>query len=225
MRNDSVANWTHPHKLSVVGRRFGRWFVLADAKRVRYPSGQFARRCLCRCDCGRVAIVNQGTLVSGKSQSCGCLNRETTLKALTTHGMVHTRVYRIWVGMKARCLNPRSCSFENYGGRGITICDKWLSFAGFYEDMGPTYHDGLTIDRIDNSLGYYKENCRWATHAQQNCNKRDNQTVTFQGETKTVSQWSDYLGIPYRTLAYRVKHWPLERALTEPVHSKPSPSV
>lgn len=100
------------------------------------------------------------------------------------HGMAGTRFYRIWNCMKNRCLNSNVINYKYYGERGITICDKWLDFAGFQADMFATYQDGLEIDRIDNNKGYYKDNCRWVNHATNQRNKRKQDKTT-----------SEYIGV------------------------------
>jgi len=118
--------------------------------------------------------------------------------------------------MKQRCNNPRDPDYEHYGGRGITICDRWLeSFLAFYEDMGPRPFKGATIGRIDNSLGYFPENSRWETQEQQHNNKRSSRYVTYDGETLTVAQWARRIGIHRNNLLFRLNSgWPLNKALT-----------
>jgi len=139
-----------------------------------------------------------------------------------THGKRFTKVYRSWLHMKDRCLNPRSNSFAYYGGRGITVCDRWRdSFEAFYADMGDPL-PGLSLDRIDNDGDYSPENCRWATLRQQANNTRANRTITFNGKTRTLIQWARITGIDRGIIAdRRNRGWPIERALTEPVVHTP----
>lgn len=144
------------------GRRFG--LLVAN----RYLGGQ---KWLCACDCGVTAQVSAGHLVSGNTASCGCRKRAVLGESTTRHGMAGTRVYRIWKAMSTRCNNPNSLRYKDYGGRGIKVCDRWRDFSKFYEDMGEP-PPGHSIDRINNDLGYSKENCRWASTAQQNSNRR-----------------------------------------------------
>jgi hypothetical protein len=114
--------------------------------------------------------------------------------------------------MNQRCSDPKSISFKYYGAKGIKV--EWATFGDFWSDMGPTYQDGLTIDRIDNSKNYCKTNCRWATQAQQNRNCSRNRLITHNGITKPIVCWSEENGIPYATLIARInKGWPTERAL------------
>ena len=137
------------------------------------------------------------------------------------HGMCTTNEYKTWGAMKNRCLSPSSKLYKNYGGRGITICDRWLTFLNFYEDMGDR-PEGRSIDRIDNEKGYYPENCRWATRQQQDNNTRATHNIEHKGVIKTLSQWSADAGIKSGTLWTRIYScgWPMEKALTEPVQKK-----
>lgn len=117
---------------------------------------------------------------------------------MTTHGMRNTREYKIWEQMKRRCLNPKATNFRDYGGRGITVCDEWRTFEGFFADMGLS--NGLFIDRIDNNKGYCKENCHWTTATQNNRNRRNNVIV----EGKTLAQWAEETGISQQVISYRI---------------------
>lgn len=127
--------------------------------------------------------------------------------------MKGTREYRIWDGIKKRCLSKTAINYRDYGGRGIKICKKWLRFEGFFEDMG--YSNGLCIDRIDNNKGYNKKNCRWVTHKQNNNNKSNN----IRYKDKTMAEWASYAGISRELLWYRVNiaKWPMEDAIFRPV--------
>ena len=118
--------------------------------------------------------------------------------------------------MIERCINPNNGSFKNYGGRGITVCERWRSgFANFLADMGEK-PPGLSIDRIDNDKGYCKENCRWATLIEQNNNQRSNVQITVNGKTKTLAEWGRALGVHRATIRCRLKRgWPPTRAVTE----------
>lgn len=116
-----------------------------------------------------------------------------------THGMRFTREYNIWDGMKKRCFSPACASYKNYGAKGITVCDKWMKFEGFFEDMGLS--NGLCLDRIDNNKGYSKENCRWVSYTENNRNKKNNILV----EGKTLSEWSEITGLSTAVISYRIK--------------------
>lgn len=174
-----------------------------------------------KCSCGSVVNLLANN-VKRNTSSCGCIRNEVVSarnKIRSTHRMVKTSEYGAWAAMKSRCINPEHANYPSYGGRGITICDSWkTSFESFYADMGPK-PKGMSIDRIDNNKGYCKENCRWATASEQQNNRRVNHWMTFQGQTKTISQWASYLGVNLKTLITRVctLKWSDEKALSTPI--------
>ena len=124
----------------------------------------------CICECGNKTIVGESALKGGHTLSCGCLRRDSS-RANAKHGMTGTTIYRRWTSMKQRCTNPKSVNFEIYGGRGITYDPHWENFENFFEDMAEGFRDDLELDRIDVNGNYCKENCRWATHSENNFNK------------------------------------------------------
>lgn len=136
-----------------------------------------------------------------------------------THGDTGTRLHRIWQNMKARCYRKSAREYENYGGRGITVCDEWRnSYENFKEwALNNGYAEDLTIDRINTDGNYCPENCRWITNKEQQNNKRNNVVYEFNGEIKTLAQWSEELGICYRTLQKRIRKWGVEKAFTTPL--------
>lgn len=145
-------------------------------------------------------------------------------KGRFTHGCYsqNPRLYSIWKGMIARCINPSTNDYELYGGSGIRVCDDWESVSGFFEwALTNGYGEGLTIDRIDSLKDYEPENCRWATQSQQARNRKSNKVITFMGKTMTMIEWAEFTKIPYQTLKARFKiKWDAERALTEPYQHK-----
>lgn len=187
----------------LTGHRFGRLVG------VEYAGGG---RWRCKCDCGRTVDVITSNLNKGNTASCGCRLTESRIK----HGMSGTKVHAVWKSMVFRCHNPKDRSFHNYGGRGITVCTEWReSFSQFIADMG-LRPDGFDIDRIDNNKGYGPDNCRWVSRKRNLNNRRNNRRIQFNGQSRTIAQWADALGINYRTLNNRINRgWPIERALTE----------
>jgi len=133
--------------------------------------------------------------------------------------LYQSHLYCVWGNMKSRCTNPKDTNFLRYGARGISFCDKWKSFGGFFDDMADSCKDGLTLDRIDNNGNYCKENCRWATKKEQALNSRNIERATkikYMGICDTITNWAKYIGIKRRTLSQRIinYHWSAERALT-----------
>lgn len=145
-----------------VGERHGRLAV-----RVERTPGQPVIQATC--DCGAEVTIRIGEW--GKTKSCGCYRREVTIARSTRHGQANTPVYMAWADMVHRCSNPDHKRWPDYGGRGITVCERWRDFANFYADMGER-PSGLTLDRIDNERGYEPSNCRWASRSTQSKNRR-----------------------------------------------------
>ena len=117
---------------------------------------------------------------------------------------VKRRMKEAWTETVRRCTNPNHPQYSYYGGRGIGICDRWLDFENYYEDMGPR-PEGLTLDRIDNEKGYSKENCRWASRAVQSANRRVALVMEHEGKRQTIREWAKETGIDYYTLKYRFR--------------------
>ena len=201
----------------MVGKRFGLLLVIGKASKRHKRRPEWR----CQCDCG-VEIVAQGNnLRSGKTTSCGC-KRRVSLAALNaktkrTHGMSETPTYRSWEAMIARCTRATDPGYARYGGRGIQVCDRWLSFAAFLLDMGER-PDGTSLDRYPNQSGNYEPtNCRWGTAVQQTRNRRSTRTLTVGGVCAPIAAWADQYGLSYRTLILRLyAGWSTERALQTP---------
>ena len=163
--------------VDITGERFGMLTVIRRAdENYRSKSGAQLVQLVCKCDCGKVATITGFNLQSGKSKSCGYYYNEQNILVHTTHGSSPSRLYKIWMQMHSRCLNPNN---NRYGGRGISICDEWLnSFENFRDWVMDNGHDdALTIDRIDNDGNYEPTNCRWTTPKEQANNRGANKKV------------------------------------------------
>lgn len=165
----------------------------------------------CKCDCGTERLVRATSLRTGNTKSCGCQAYETNSQRETTHGLSRGKdnhIYLIWQGIKNRCLNPNAFAFKDYGGRGITICERWLSFENFYEDMKEGYQKGLTIERKEVNGNYEKRNCIWVTRAEQANNRRTTIYIETEWGKMTIKDAAKIVGIGWQAMYTRVKHWP-----------------
>lgn len=207
----------------LTGQRFGRLTVLEFV-----PTEGRISYWKCKCDCGNETVVQAMSLKSGNTRSCGCLCKEINCKRTTnrntTHGKSHTRLYNIWKLMKSRCLKKTNKRYKDYGGRGITVCDKWQNnFQAFYDwAMSNGYDDSLTIDRIDNNGNYEPLNCRWADTKTQVRNSRHNIMVKYNGEKICLTEAAEKSGINHNTLIDRYRHGDRGEHLFRPVDKKKS---
>lgn len=217
-RENFVGERVSSHMNDLTGKQFGMLTVLnLDHKLKQGRHVRVKWKCLCKC--GTLSIVVSDNLVGGHTKSCGCFKVEATRISKTTHGhtsgWTRTRTYRAWSSAKERCNNPLNKGWPNYGGRGIIMHPDWNgSFDSFLSNMGecPPRH---TIDRINNNGNYEPGNCRWVTQAVQNRNYSRNVNLTFNGETKIMTDWAILFGIKPRTLSRRIKlGWPLEKAFS-----------
>lgn len=204
---------------SLVGEKIGRLEVLREEPYTT-KSGNVLRGYLCRCKCGNEKIISRSSLISGKTNSCGCLITEFNKckkgndywkyrKPIDEkHIKDRKRLYNIWKTMGYRCNNPNFPSYSNYGARGITICRKWQGLSGFHNFRDWSFENGyaenLTLDRIDNSKGYSPDNCRWVDEKTQCSNKRTNKYITYKGVRKTITQWSEILGVSRSSFDHRI---------------------
>lgn len=150
--------------IEIAGNRYGRLIaVKRNADRTKYD---------CFCDCGKATSVVIANLKKGMTTSCGCFQRERLAARNTRHGKSNTSTYRIWKGMIRRCTKPAATGWESYGGRGISVCDRWMIFANFLLDMGERPFSNASIERLNNEKGYSPDNCEWANWIQQARNRR-----------------------------------------------------
>lgn len=206
------------HTINHVGQKFGRLKVIERADNNCHGQAQWK----CVCDCGNFVVVPGYKLRSGHTKSCGCLKRENTSKIHKKHGETGNRLYVCWQHMKNRCNNPSKKYYCNYGGRGISVCPEWEDYQTFRNwALSNGYNDDLTIDRIDVDGNYCPENCRWTTMVEQQNNRRNNHFVDYNGETRTLAEWSRIIGINYDVLQMRINklNWPIEKAFNTPVRN------
>lgn len=187
-----------------------------DERRFRQRVGLY------KCECGNTKEIVMASIRSGLTKSCGCLRKELG-GSLPKHGLTNTKVYRTWRGMKTRCYSPKDRAYEDYGARGISVCDRWLrSFENFLEDMGEPPTDKHSIDRIDVNGNYEPSNCRWATRSEQQRNKRNSRVFTINGETRCLAEWCEVYSVNYATVLSRLKKvgCSIEIALTKPIKGR-----
>lgn len=191
-----------------IGDRYARLVVQSVLKR----TGTYRYYAACLCDCGNEKIVRVDSLRNGNIKSCGCFHKEVITKhKLSTHPLSNR-----WRKMIDRCTNNKCAAYKNYGARGIKVCERWLDIANFIEDVGPSYIDGLQLDRINNNGDYEPSNVRWTT-ASENCdNRRTGRKIEFNGKTQSMTRWAKEIGISVGTLWERLEvwKWGVEKALT-----------
>lgn len=204
----------------MIGKKFGRLTVRKRVDDYIAPSGGTHKNYECICECGAVVNILKEHLTSGRQKSCGCLRKDNGIQK---HGEIKTRLYRIWGNMCNRCTNPNNPAWKNYGGRGISVCDEWKEYINFRDwAFANGYTPNLTIDRINNNGNYCPSNCRWADTYTQANNKRNNRVIEYHGQTKTLNEWSKYLGIPYKDLHNRIRlGWDIKRAFEQPLRKSP----
>lgn len=205
--------------IDLTGEKYGYLTVMGRAPQDTYYGSKWR----CKCVCGKECVVLSSNLRSGRQTSCGCIKTLKAIQRNTTHGVSGNAIYTCWKDMIHRCENPRHASYPDYGGRGIKICEEWHEPKIFYDwSISHGWKKGLTLDRIDNDRDYEPSNCRWTTWEVQANNKRKNHSITYNGKTQTIAQWSIECDIPYDTLYSRIakRGWNIERALTTPVKRK-----
>lgn len=198
------------------GAKFGRLRVI----RWSHKSDMGKHYWECQCECGALTVV-RGTHLGKSIVSCGCLAREIAAKRMRrdrparTHGRTGTSEHAIWKTMHSRCQNPNSHNYSDYGARGIAVCERWNSFENFFADMGPRPSRLHSINRNDNDGPYCKENCDWATQHEQSRNTRNTIRITWNGKTKSLSEWCDDFKLDHKLVDNRLRtRWTIQAALT-----------
>jgi hypothetical protein len=191
------------------GEVFSRLTVIKEV-----PTMGRKRHVQCICSCGTVKVIRYDSLKSGAIQSCGCYNKEASKKANTTHGLSYSTEYTSWQSMIERCTNPNHKQYHDYGGKGITICEEWRhSFGTFFKDMGAKPSKQYTIERKNNFGNYTKDNCKWATRAEQLRNYSRNRWIEHDGERMILDSWARKLNTKYQTLSSFLKKHSIEEAI------------
>ena len=212
-----------PKLIDLTGQYFGYWrvverFISTEEKNTKW---------VCECKCGTRKVVSSVTLRNGTSKSCGCMRTELLLERVQTHGKSKTRLYRIWAQMIQRTTNKNKPDFYYYGGREIAVCKEWRESFEVFEKWAKEngYAENLTIDRKDNDKGYQPDNCRWVTMKEQNRNTRRTHYLTYNGQTKPLTDLADKMSIPRSVIDTRINKygWSVEKALTTEVKTVSRP--
>lgn len=211
-----------PKKEYVIGLKYNMLTILEEVP----PTSKYKRRFKCLCDCGNETIIQLGNLKNGHTKSCGCQTKKMVSIANTIHGMTNTSEYKSYQKMIERCYYEKDISFPNYGGRGITVCEKWLeSFDNFFKDMGYKPSNFHSIERKDPNGNYEPSNCVWATKKEQNNNRTDNTRYQYDGLDMTQSQWAEYLKIPYGKIIDHLKRGVSFAEIVEYVKKNPGKNL
>ncbi len=205
---------------NLIGKKFGFWMVESFYKKSQ--TGHKYWNCVCKC--GVKKQIREYPLLRSQTKSCGCISRALCYARNFRHGHARTynhgpsATYQCWLSMRSRCLNPTHKAYSYYGGRGINVCDRWMKFENFFDDMGEK-PNGLSLDRINNDLGYFKENCRWATDNEQGENRRNTRRIFHNGALMTLRELSDLTGICRETIVSRIyqRKMSVVEALSRPV--------
>ncbi len=208
-----------PNKEYNHGDKFGDiTFIQEDFHEKEVTGFQAVRKAVVECFCGRKFITRITGLENGKVTSCGCRRRDGLIRRVTRHNMSKSSEYKAWESMKARCLYEKSKFYYKYGGRGITICDKWMDFKNFYRDMGNKPDEKYSLERIDVNGNYEPSNCRWATRREQDRNKTNTVYINYNGEKWVLMDLAKKFNIHQQTLKQRViSGMTAEEAISKPI--------
>lgn len=202
--------------IDLTGRVFTRLVVIKRAPSTLSKKNKQTTRWVCSCSCNNIITTDSASLIRSKTRSCGCLQKESIRYLATTHGQSKTKAYRVWKAMWSRCTNENVQAYSSYSLR--TPPDSWKSFSEFIKDMGQPPSTLHSIERINNNLPYSKNNCKWATPAEQNRNTKRTLAIVFNEETRCLKDWPKTIGIKYNVLRDRLAAgWSVERAFRTPV--------
>ncbi len=201
---------------NLINTRFGKLTVISFSHIFKKEGRTNSKMWNCLCDCGNTTIQSTSELNYGRVKSCGCLKKDGSRSV--THGQTRggsfTPEYRAWQNMRTRCYNPKATRFEDHGGRGIGVCDKWRKFSNFYADMGDKPSILHSLERIDNNGNYEPSNCRWATAREQASNRRNSVRITYNGITMIMADWVRHLWLKdSNTLKSYIKRNGVEKAM------------
>lgn len=201
--------------VDIAHQRFGKLVALRPAGRSHRGSVVWQ----CSCDCGATIEVTCARLRRGHNKSCGCLKASQRTRLRHGHSTKNgsSGTYSTWSNMLDRCSNPKNSRFDRYGGRGISVCERWRSFDNFLSDMGAR-PSGMTIGRIDNDKGYELANCEWQSRVAQARNKGNTTWICAHGRTLSLAEWSELNGVKQSTIRARIERgWSAEDAVGAPL--------
>lgn len=214
LKEEINKNKIPPNAKDLTGHIFGKLTV------VKQTNNKNKNRCwICSCECGNVTTVVSRDLLSGHTASCGCLRHY--IKHSVNNGMYYKNIYAIWNGMRNRCNNVKSKAFKHYGGRGIKICSEWDYFNSFYEwAINNKYSPGLSIERIDVNGNYEPSNCVWIPIKEQAKNRRNTVYIEYNGQVKTLSEWSRHFNVTHGLIQYHLKNGTIDKTFNKWNNSK-----
>ncbi len=179
-----------------IGNKYGNILVTEE---IEMENGR--RTVIGMCECGVIKKYRASHLKYGKTISCGCYPEKNRAALSTKHGLSSNPLYFVWASMMDRCYNEKFQDYRNYGGRGISVCERWHNVTNFVADVTNGYKKGLQLDRVENNGNYCPENFRWATRKENNRNKRTNRMITVNGVTKSMAEWVEETGVKYTTMS------------------------
>lgn len=195
--------------IDITGQKFNRLTAIKYSHK-QHPRNHYW---LYKCDCGEEKIIRKNHVSSNKTLSCGCYSQDRKDNMKLT-AVTRTPIYHIWENIKYRCNSSKNSAYKDYGGRGIRICERWMKFENFLEDMKERPSLEHSVDRIDNNGDYEPSNCRWATNKEQSRNTRKNRNFTIDGVTHCVTDWAKEKGLSNFLVFLRLRRgWSIEEAL------------